>query len=133
MSDFLSSYTQPKPPAPTIDETDGFSAPKPTMQGVGPENITPTIESVQKQMIEEEKDYLKRMLANIPPHVSPEAIATVRKKLEDLEAGRPSQVVQSVEKVKKTTVEDLLAASDDDLDKLAAQFTVHARKQLKGR
>jgi hypothetical protein len=115
--------------APVIDAIDAFKA-----FGEAFLDDQSELQRIQKAMVEDEKDYLKRMLADIPPHVPARAVDEVRKKLQDLEDGKPSSViVDSIQKVHKTTVEDLMAVGGEDLDKMAANFAAHARNKLKGR
>ena len=101
---------------------------------VPPIDLTSKTQQVREfftQQHEEEKDYLKRMLANVPPNVPAWAVDAVRNKLADMENKGPP--VADVQPIKKTTVKDLMAVTDDDLDKMAARFSAHARNKLKPR
>lgn len=85
------------------------------------------LKAVRDKIIGGEKDFLRQMLANVPSHVPPEAVQAVKDRLQSLEDGT---IDVQVQKVKRTTIDDLLNA---DLDTLSANFQAHARKKLKGR
>lgn len=107
----------PSPNVPTIDLTDKTQQIKDFFLG-------------QHQA---EKDYLERMLANVPANVPPWAVDAVRKKLEAMENNGPPKVTVEEGKVTRHTVQELLDADDAALDKLAANYAAHARHKLKGK
>ena len=94
-------------------------------------NKTQQIRDFFAQQHEDEKNYFKNMLANIPPGVPQIAIDAVRRKLDEMEKHGVPEVVVEEGKVTKHTVEELLDADDDKLANLAANFSAHARKKLK--
>lgn len=94
-------------------------------------NKTQQIRDFFAQQHEGDKQYLRNMLANIPPGVPQIAIDAVRNTLNELEQNGVPQVVVEEGKVTKHTVEELLDADDDKLAKLAENFSAHARKKLK--
>lgn len=85
------------------------------------------LNEVKKKIIDNEKQLLLDMLADVPQNVPQEAVDAVKKKLDYLESGEAENSFE-VQKVTRYSVDDFLNA---DIDQLAAGFQKHSKKVLK--